>query len=174
MPVMKIKNLFAFLALSFAVFAAYADTKVVWENSKDDHSVKIKKSGTVLEIETTGADPYAIFRPTVAGKPSDEVLEFEYMSADGINNLVVAPGLPFKPDYSIELGPLPKSDAWVKKSFNLTAISDGAWLKQPRKLLRIDFGAGGNKSLKIKNIILRPLTKEEAAAKPVATNAGGK
>jgi len=141
--------------------SVFADSKLLWDGGKLDNQIKIKKTSQALEIETAGGDPYAVFKPSTALKAVDEILEFEYFCPDGINSFVLYAGPPFRPGGAIEIGALPKSEGWMKKSFNLSELSGGAWGKESAKLIRFDFGSEAGVRLQIKNVILRAASKAE-------------
>lgn len=133
-----------------------------FELTKNTNHVEIKEAQGALSIETTGGDPYAVFKTSSVGA-DDCVLDFEYFCPEGISDMQIYYGPPISPSTCVSMGNLPKSETWNKACLNLKAATNQVWNNSFTQI-RLDFGALAKLRLQVRNIVLRPPNSDERMA----------
>jgi hypothetical protein len=158
---------FLLLVLPSAVrAAAAAGTVPLRVSDRPGHDVTVARPDpATVEVRTTGRDPY-LFAEPADGKPVDPaavaVLTFEYFSPTGTNGLeVMADPLPKPPASAV--GPrLGIAQGWVPYTVDVRAALRPA--AKPLRGVRIDLGTRPDKSVQLRNLVLRPQTDAERQA----------
>jgi len=117
----------------------------------------------IYEITTAGSDPFLYTQPLPEGidLSTNHILAFEYFSLTGIGDTQIFLSPPTQEKYSIHGEGLPKSEGWSKYSVDLQPALE-KW-GQPAGKLRIDLGMKANRTIKIRNLQLRPKSEQERA-----------
>ncbi len=116
----------------------------------------------VAEIVTTGDDPYLFTAEIGPGldPKRHHVLAFEYFSSTGTDSMQVFVGPPITELHSVPAPGLSRSEGFSKFSVDLAPAFEG--MTAAPSLLRIDFGRGAGKRIRIRGLVLRGLTAQEA------------
>jgi hypothetical protein len=125
----------------------------------------------VIELRTTGDDPYIIFSAPPATQVDEDasILAFEYFCPDGVDFIEVFYSRDLnKKDWSgrrqLEGGALPKAEAWQPHAIDLKNGTKGKW-KPADRALRIDIGRKSGTQIRLRNLHLRaPTTAEQMNA----------
>lgn len=130
--------------------------------SARDLEVRAADDGTT-ELRTTGADPHVHTMPLPAGTDlaRDHRLSLEYFSLEGTDALQVFLLPPEREAVSVKVGGLSRSEGWTSYFIDLAPAL--AKTKQKVTALRLDFGTKANRTLKLRNLQVRPATAEERA-----------
>lgn len=137
-----------------------ADVQIVFAES---HDVKLSRQGDVLNVETTGQDPFLVFNLANI-KPKDSVLEMEYFAVAGIQRVQLFLGPPFSEDSQQWLPDISPAEAWVTYAADINDALAKRLLNRPLKL-RLDLGAEPNVKCQIRSLKLRPRSAKERKAK---------
>ncbi len=119
----------------------------------------------VVEINTTGADPFLYSLPLPEGTTAapNSILEFEYFSLTGTTDFQVFIVPPGREENSVKGPGLVPSQGW--SSYRIDIWPARVRASQPFDQLRIDFGQEADRSIQIRNMVLRARTSEEEQAK---------
>lgn len=119
----------------------------------------------VVEINTTGADPFLYSLPLPEGTTAapNSILEFEYFSLTGTTDFQVFIVPPGREENSVKGPGLVPSQGW--SSYRIDIWPARVRASQPFNQLRIDFGQEADRSIQIRNMVLRARTSEEEQAK---------
>ena len=121
----------------------------------------------LTKITTTGRDPYIIGRFSGERSSDERVLELEYFSTTGVEDLSVVLGPPITERTRINLPAMSVAEGWQRYSADLGATWENPELTK-YKLLRFDLGLRSGTRIQIRNVRLRPRTKAEIANAAVA------
>lgn len=125
--------------------------------STSDDSVR----GQELRIETTGYDPYVIWK---IGRPSwipgVQVLEFDYFSVQPIDNLSAYLGPPITESTHFDLPELVQAEGWQNYAADLESAF-GQSIPLTNRLVRLDFGMRKGIQFQLRNVHLRKRTQKE-------------
>ncbi len=127
------------------------------------HDVDIEAIGPdAWEIRTTGGDPYVLTKPFPEPVEARRhpVLAFEYFCPSGIDSFQVFLGPAFSEKRSVRAGKLGVAEGWIKHSVDLSQTP--AWTGTVPSL-RLDFGRIAGRTIRIRNIVLRPYNAREIA-----------
>ncbi len=133
--------------------------------SANSHSVDFRDlADGSWEIVTTEHDPY-VFLERVSGQPGpdDTVLAFEYACPQGTDNVQVYVFPPLSEANSVKGPGLTLAEGWTSYAIDLEPVLDamqGKW-----EGLRLDPGNHAGRTVRIRNIILRPPTERELELK---------
>ena len=118
----------------------------------------------VVEIATTGADPFLFTLPLPEGTDiaRTPILAFEYFSLTGTGELQVFAVPPQREDTSLGAPGLGASQGWSAHHIDLSPLRE--LLQAPLDRLRLDFGRKAGDTVQIRNLVLRALNDEEVAA----------
>lgn len=134
---------------------------------KHNVNVQYDANTQILDIETTGVDPYVITQPFQQALPSDScVLTFEYQCTENIVGPRIYFIYPFTSERSLTLSDLKAttSDTWNTFSVNVSSqIKEFSWGKSGNRL-RINVGNEKGKKLRIRYLYFRKYSAEERAA----------
>ncbi|MBL7647843.1 MAG: hypothetical protein JNK74_16800 [Candidatus Hydrogenedentes bacterium] len=124
----------------------------------------------MVEINTTGPDPYLFTQPLPEGTTvaPNSILEFEYFSLTGTTDLQVFIVPPGREENSVKGPGLVPSQGWSSCRIDIWPARVRA--SQPYNQLRIDFGREAGRSIQIRNMVLRAQTPEERANESTARN----
>jgi hypothetical protein len=127
----------------------------------------------VVEINTTGADPFLYTQPLPEGTTvaPNSILEFEYFSLTGTTDFQVFILPPGREEHSVKGPGLVPSQGW--SSYRIDIWPARVRASQPFNQLRIDFGQEAGRSIQIRNMVLRARTPEEEQAKEGPANDTG-
>lgn len=117
----------------------------------------------VVEISTTGGDPYAYTRtfPEGTDLAARPILSFEYFSLTGTGELQIFLSPPGTEEASMKAPGLSRSEGWSPHRIDLTPLFSKSTSAVSK--LRIDFGRKAGRTAQIRNMVLRPLNEEERA-----------
>jgi len=117
-------------------------------------------------IRATGEDPYVVCEKVerTFDHHRFSVLCFEYQLERDLDYVEVYFGNPFTQEGHLATSTVPASSGWRPFSLDLSTASEGHWNEEVKDF-RLDFGGGGDYSLKIRGLSLRPLSKEEKKVK---------
>jgi hypothetical protein len=117
------------------------------------------QAGGEWQIETKGNDPYFITLPLKkSAGGNSRILSFEYFCPQGIDHMEIFYGPPLSEARSKRTGSVGLSEGWTVFTIDLSEAAD--WGK-PGDWLRMDFGGRSGVNIRIRNIILRPMTERE-------------
>jgi hypothetical protein len=119
--------------------------------------------GGVVELQTTGSDPFLFTNllPKGTDLKSRPILAFEYFSLTGTGEIQVFVVPPTREESSVRDSGLSRSEGWSAFRIDLTPALTN--VDRPVDFLRIDFGSQTEKTVRIRNIVLRGLNESERA-----------
>ena len=122
-------------------------------------TLKTSQDGS-YEIETEGGDPYVYTAPFEEGfdPKKAHVVSFEYFCPSGLDLIQVFFGPPVSERRSVKTGALPVSEGW--SAFSVDMSGNAEWASGA-KLMRLDFGTKPNRTIRVRNLKLRPPTPRE-------------
>lgn len=144
-----------------ALFAANPSIEL---NTASAHHMTIKSlENGGYEITTTGNDPHVISEPLAETYDPNKhyVLSFEYISMKGADFVQLFYGPPIKGSQSAMGDELLSSEGWTSYSLNIRAKQEPKSWRGGFKQFRLDFGHHSGRTIRIRNICLRPPTAEE-------------
>ncbi len=152
----------ALLCCAIAVPATAADWVLLSERA---HHVQLGASttGEVIELRTTGSDPYLVGRWEPKPGRQDRVLEFEYFCPAGIDEFSAFVGPPFSERQHAQLPDIPIAEGWQLYTADLVKAF-GDTLPADARLLRLDFGVRPDVRIKIRNVRTRAQSASEKRA----------
>ncbi|PKA97824.1 hypothetical protein B0O79_1495 [Flavobacteriaceae bacterium MAR_2009_75] len=153
---------YTFLIAFFVTLSGFSQSQELdlSVNIQNTHDLKLKIEDGVMEIETTGLDPYLFLKP-LKGKLNitNDQLAFEYFCPTGVDFIE----LHFYPEHE---GLKPKivrdvgsTEGWVEFKIDLSAELK-EWGKKG-DYLRMDFGAAPALNIQIRDLVIRPQTARE-------------
>lgn len=126
------------------------------------HDVDLTVDGDVIDIRTTGSDPYLLGRLDGPRNRSERILELEYFCTRGIGSFSAYHGPPISEANRIDLPDLSIAEGWQTYTADLQQIMQ-APLPQSSNRLRLDLGTEANVRIQIRGIRLRPANGNELA-----------
>ena len=118
------------------------------------------RPGNVIQVRTTGRDPYLVGRLVGTARADDQVLALEFFCASGVESPSAFFGPPFIGKRSIELPNLPVAQGWQSYHADLSDLVSASEMSRATQL-RIDLGNRPEVRLQVRNILLRPKTENE-------------
>jgi hypothetical protein len=125
-----------------------------------ENDVDLTVRGSMIDIRTTGSDPYVVGSWDNTRRDDDRVLQLEYFCSDPIDSFYGYTGPPIRESSRVDLPKLAVAQGWQTYVVDLHAVLKMPLL-QSATLFRFDFGGAPNVRLQIRNIQLRPLTPQE-------------
>lgn len=113
----------------------------------------------IIELRTTGPDPYVATLPFTVADGRATVLTFEYLAVQPVPFFEVFVGRPWNPARAHAADELPAAEGWSEFSLDLQP----AWERTtglPDRL-RLDFGRAAGHILQVRNFRLRPPNEQE-------------
>jgi hypothetical protein len=159
--------LFCVIGLSTMSFASASglDTPVPLRlTDNNSHEVTLRTvEGGAYEVKTTGSDPYLFTEPFPEPRvlPDSFVLAFDYFSAAGTDHVQVFVDPPISEQFSIKGSGLSHSEGWSAYAIDLNPLL--RQVKGKVRALRLDFGSASGKVFQIRNLRLRPPSRQELA-----------
>ncbi|WP_442508459.1 DUF5722 domain-containing protein [Novipirellula sp. SH528] len=147
----------SFLAWLIAMpVASAASWTLVPERCND---VDIQQRDQVIEIRTTGSDPFIVGELSEIGS-EDSVLQFDYFCVSGIKQVELFLGRPHYGDTPLSLPSIPVAETWqtyiTPVQFDPLRHSDPA-----HQTLRLDLGRKPNVRIQLRNFHTRAKTARE-------------
>lgn len=154
----------ALLVAGLAVTASAAPAEPVSVSLSPEglHEITLSQPGDgVVEIATTGSDPFLYSEPLPGGTTLVEtpILAFEYFSLTGTGEMQVFAVPPQQETASVHGPGLGRSEGWSSHRIDLTPLLEK--LSEPVTRLRIDFGRQSGHTAQLRNIVLRALNEDE-------------
>ncbi|MES2461199.1 MAG: DUF5722 domain-containing protein [Armatimonadota bacterium] len=131
---------------------------------KNSHDIALRTvEGGAYEIKTTGSDPYLFTEPFPEPRdlPDSFVLAFDYFSTTGTDHVQVFVDPPIDEEHSIKAAGLSRSEGWSPYAADLNPLLFR--VKGKVRTLRLDFGTAAGKTFQIRNLRLRPPSRQEIA-----------
>lgn len=158
-------TLFIFWLLASATAIAHAQVGGIplRLTAQDLHDATFQAlPGGEYEIRTTGGDPYLFTEKLPAGGDvrRNHVLAFEFFSTTGTDHFQVFVMPPLSEDRSLKVAGLANSEGWSAYALDLQPILEKLGGKVNG--LRLDFGGFSGKTIRLRNLHLRPETPQEA------------
>jgi len=152
------------VALFVSTSAIGADVIPIELDLASAHQLSIRrlpKDG--YELVTRGGDPYIMSLPLKRAYDPDRqhVLAFDYFCEKGISDLELFYGPPIRAGQSASGPAILSSEAWTGYSMDIRAHQQGRSWRGGYKVLRLDFGRHAGRTIRVRNIVLRPPNEEE-------------
>ena len=137
------------------------------DRSSNDLEASVFADGEI-EIITRGEDPFFYFRlPPLSPSDRDWVLAWEFFSPQGVRDLQWRSGDGVRRPPFDEMPPMPKSEGWTTYSVNVSKldqqIADAAGAGASGMEVRIDLGRQAGRRLRVRNVVVRPMSDRELA-----------
>ncbi|MGI9469993.1 MAG: DUF5722 domain-containing protein [Rubripirellula sp.] len=127
------------------------------------HDVELTARGGVIDIRTTGGDPYLIWRWQGSLASEQFVVAFECFCPDEIDQVSAYLGPPISESTRVNLPNIPVAEGWNEYAAEL--IQDGnARIPEQVRMLRLDLGTRADTRLRIRNLRIRPRSAQEVAS----------
>jgi hypothetical protein len=131
-----------------------------------DATLRPADGGPAIEVQSTGRDVYVFLKPADRAAKLDlarrPVLEFEYFSTTGVRPFRVRLDPVPAPDHLLAAEDLAISQAWSKRTIDLTPLLGPAAGRA--RGLRLDLGQRAGRTIQLRAINLRPLNDAERRA----------
>lgn len=152
--------------LAGMILAAQAADTIPLRFTQTTHSVEVRDLGQgVWEVQTTGGDPWVVCERVT--QPFDHetvfMFSFEYQCEEGLDGFQVYVGPPFRQGAVYHSETIPPTTEWRLFAANLKTLGPDAWNETVTDL-RLDFGNGYRRLVRVRNLRLRAMTPEEAQA----------
>ncbi|WP_345318892.1 DUF5722 domain-containing protein [Novipirellula rosea] len=136
--------------------ASAANWTLVPERCND---VDIQQRDQVIEIQTTGSDPFIVGQLNDLGA-EDSVLQFDYFCVSGIEQVELFLGRPRYGDTPLSLPAIPVAETW--QTYSAPVQFDPLRQGDPAdKILRIDLGRKPGVRIQLRNVHIRAKTPQE-------------
>ena len=150
------------LAIAVAARAAEVEIPLSLDPASVHDLVLTRPTADIVEIRTTGVDPFVATLPFNPGAGAAQVLSFEYIAIAAVPAIEVFVGRPWTEARSQSAEQLPVAEGWSTFSLDLRA----AWERtsSPPDRLRLDFGRAAGHVIQLRNLRLRPPNPRENEA----------
>ena len=173
------KTIFIISFICFAVFVkAAVDVPISFHTRTDINMMKCTAdAGGEYTFVTTGADPYVSSDKTSISTIDHSVFSFEYIAEEGIDQVMIYFSSPAAEGYTAFISNLPPTTEWKTATINLS--SNPNWRKNANEtVLRLDFGNIANKTIRIRNSVMKatlltPLTLNLTNTNDLAASEAG-
>lgn len=124
------------------------------------HDVDLTVSGNVIDVRTTGSDPYLLGRWRTQPDKDDRILQLQYFCVGGLENFHGYHGPPISESSRLNLPKLPIAEGWREYTADLRSVHPSPLPKSSSRF-RFDLGTKPGVRIQFKNIRLRPANEKE-------------
>lgn len=129
------------------------------------HDLDVIISDEEIELVTRGVDPFFLFQlPKLESTSRDWMLQWEYFSPDGVSGLQWRSGAGIHAPQSKSLPSMAKAEGWTTYSINVSDLASESLHQSDGLRVRIDLGGQPNRRLRVRDVVVRPITDRELAA----------
>jgi hypothetical protein len=149
------------LSLSLQIYAQSDSIQLNIVRAWSNH-VDMTQSGGEWTITTTGTDPYfyiLVPEGSYIDMETQKMLSFDYFCTNGTERLLVFVGNPGDQNYMVTVPYLSKAEGWTNKAIDLTNTLIPYY--EPVTSLRVTIGQSPGVTIKIRNVMARPMTTKE-------------
>ncbi|MCO8122443.1 DUF5722 domain-containing protein [Stieleria sp. TO1_6] len=128
------------------------------------HQMTANESAGVIEIQTTGGDPYFWFQmPPLPPSSRDWMLSLEYFCAPGISSVEWRTRQSNRLSPAAALPAMPPAEGWTTYSANLSQLSPDSISPDQSVTIRMDLGSRSGIRLQVRKVRVRPINERELA-----------
>ena len=126
------------------------------------NQIAVEQVDGVIAIRTRGTDPYFHFSiPPLDQSGRDWILQWQYFCPQGIGALELRVGRGIGNPQGIDLPPMPAAEGWTSYAINLSDLAPDARWHRSATRARIDLGRRDGVRIRIRDVIVRPITGDE-------------